>query len=434
MSDSLLNDLQKSADDALKSKTVDEGVKHLAKAFSLFAKETSRLKIAYQNLQDQFSAVNLELEKSNQSLIDKIEKLDFLSKYLKNILKNISQGIIFINIKGEITTFNDAASDILEKEEKTLLFKQFWNHFTDDFFGFSLKDALHFGLSHRLNYIRITTEDKKQKQIEISTDFVFNGPKDHQGIIILLRDITQMEKLRLIANRNDQMKELGEMAATVAHEIRNPLGGIRGYATLLYRDLMDTPSMQQMAGYIIEGTKSLERLVSNVLHYARPLQLKIEWVNLASLLVDLTESIRVDTSFSKDILVTLHLPEKSLFAPVDQGLLRLCFLNLIVNAYQAMTQKGEFTISLIQQNGGCMITFSDTGSGIEEKDIQKIFSPFFTTKEKGNGLGLSEVYKIIQAHLGTIEVHSQVGKGTTFSIFLPLKMEHVHGYRKNLSN
>ncbi len=103
--------------------------------------------------------------------------------------------------------------------------------------------------------------------MEISTSFVYDGPKLYHGMILLLRDIGEKQKLQNIAGRNDRMKELGELAATVAHEIRNPLGGIRGYASLLMRDLEESPHLQEMAGYIIEGTKALEKMVSAVLHY-----------------------------------------------------------------------------------------------------------------------------------------------------------------------
>ena len=108
-----------------------------------------------------------------------------------------------------------------------------------------------------------------------------------------------------------------------------------------------------------------------------------------------------------------------MMAQADKELIKSALLNLIVNAFQAMEDIGELSISIYNNNSSCVISISDTGEGIEDKDIENIFSPFFTTKQKGNGLGLSEAYKIIQAHFGTIEVRSILNKGTTFSISIP---------------
>ncbi|MBI5346442.1 MAG: ATP-binding protein [Chlamydiae bacterium] len=420
MSESLIHQLQAAVDKALQSKNTEDGLKHLATAFSLFSKETHRLENAYMMLQHRFKAVNNELEKTNLELRKKISDLGVVSSYLDNILKNISQGIVFIDTDGIVTTFNPSAQKILEKDESQVLFTSFWNNFADDFFGFSMKTALTLGLSQNLSYLTLNSLTEK-KEIEVLTSFIMNCPKPYQGVAVILRDITEVQKLQLIANRNDRMKELGEMAATVAHEIRNPLGGIRGYASLLYRDLENSKHLQEMASFIIEGTKSLERLVNNVLHYSRPIILAPSQTDLVDLIKELIKSLKVDPSFPSNIKVDLHLSQNNFVILVDKHFLRSALLNLIVNAYQAIQDDGTITISLLQQNNFCCISISDTGQGIADKDLEKIFSPFFTTKQKGNGLGLSESYKIIQAHFGSIDVRSQVGKGTTFTINLPLK-------------
>jgi signal transduction histidine kinase len=110
-----------------------------------------------------------------------------------------------------------------------------------------------------------------------------------------------------------------------------------------------------------------------------------------------------------------------MFVDIDKGLFHSSILNLIVNAYQAIPQSGTITITLLQNNNTCMINISDNGVGIADKDLENIFSPFFTTKERGNGLGLSETFKIIKAHGGCLSVRSQIGFGTTFTINLALK-------------
>jgi len=331
-------------------------------------------------------------------------------------LQNISQGIVFIDLEGIITTLNDSAARLFNVSSQDILYQNFWSRFPDDFFGFSMREALRFGLAQRLIYKSI-----ESKELEISTTFIFEGPKTYHGLIILLRDITEIQRLQRTSNRNDRMKELGEMAATVAHEIRNPLGGIRGYATLLYRDLADQKNLQEMAGFVIEGTKSLEALVSTILTYARPVQIQPQSLELGAFLKQLGQFVRVDPSFPAHTKIDIHIPQDAILAPADPEALKSCLLNLIYNAFQAMPQGGLLTIALIQLDSTCQIAVTDTGVGIDPKHLQQLFSPFFTTKQKGTGLGLVEAQKIAQAHGGQIDVRSQLGRGSTFTLTLPLK-------------
>jgi PAS domain S-box-containing protein len=420
MTKSLISQLKEVADKAMNSKNIDEGMKYLSLAFKLFSRETNNLKAEYALLKQRFENVNEELEKTNITLRKKIKERNIVSNYLNSILKNISQGIIFIDSDGIIITINNAAQKILEKESKNLLFKTFWSNFNDDFFGFSMRKSLNLRLSHNLNYITLSSNENSQKQIEISTTFIHDKYAS-EGMIIVLRDISEIKRLELIANRNDRMRELGEMAASVTHEIKNPLGGIRGYASLLYRDLENSKHLQEMAAHIIEGTKSLERLVNNVLHFSRPVKANLVPSNISLVIKEIINFIKVDPSFPKEISLECHIPKEKIFVSLDKELFKSAILNLIINATQAIEDFGKITITLIKNNSCCMINISDTGKGIEQKDIENIFSPFFTTKKHGNGLGLSETFKIIQAHFGTIDVRSRVPLGTTFTIILPIK-------------
>ena len=420
MTESLLAQLQEAANKAMQSETIDEGMKYLAKAFALFSKEAVNLKTSYDRLRERFETVSIELENANTSLRSKNRELNLLNNYLNNILKKISQGIIFIDPEGTITTYNDEARKILKKEERTVLFQKYSDIFSDEFFGFSMSKALKFKLSYAMNLIKIDFHNEQPKQIEVSSTYLHETLKPYEGMILIFRDVTELQKLQIAANRNDRMKELGEMAAIVAHEIRNPLGGIRGFASLLHRDLQETKHLQEMAGYILEGTKTLERLVNNILHYTRPVEIKPEQADICKYLKEIAAFAKADPNFSKQICLQCHIPNDKIIVSIDKGLFHAALLNIIVNAQQAIEAEGTITISVLKNNQTCMITISDTGYGIEAKDLEKIFSPFFTTKERGNGLGLSEAHKIIQAHAGTIDVRSKPNFGTTFTINIPL--------------
>jgi PAS domain S-box-containing protein len=425
--------LQKAAKEVSGNLTSQEKIDSLNKAFEMFSQETTRLEIAYAALSEQFKDLNLELEETNLKLKNKVIELDIITSYLNSILNNISQGIIFIDLNGIVTTYNPAAEFILGIDKEKILFSNFWDSFKDDIFGFSMHEALATKKSPETTFTTFRSDLGIHYELEIDSTFVFqeDGEKNQrnlesviptQGMIVIIRDITDIRHLQTLANRSDRMQELGAMAAQVAHEIRNPLGGIKGFASLLQRDLKENPELQQMAGYIIEGTDNLNRLVTQVLNYARPIQPHMESTDLIGLIEEMKQHILADGSFDKQrVEITSETDLKQLLVYLDPQLFKSALLNLIVNAIQAMPEGGKMTLGVQEEQGNAIVKVSDTGIGIPKENIEKIFSPFFTTKPDGNGFGLAEVHKVVQAHDGVIDVVSTVGSGTTFSIKIPLK-------------
>jgi PAS domain S-box-containing protein len=408
MTEPLMPKLEELSD---KVTTVDEPerkIEALKKAFDLFSVETTRLERSYKTLKEQSHQINLELEATNN--------------YLYSILDNMVQGLLFINMEGHVKTYNPTAERLLSADRKTVLNQPYSEHFPDDLLGFSVEKAISELQGPSTSYATLEKSDHAY-HIEVSTTFVESANPESQGLIILLRDITQLRHLRVLANRNNRMKELGEMAAAVAHEIRNPLGGIKGFASLLHRDLADKPELQSMTEYIISGTETLDRLVTDVLNYSRPLTTHFEAKDLVQLLQASIAFANADTNINKKLDISFESSETGLTAAVDIQMLQGVFLNLITNSAQAMKEgSGSLTITIEQQKGNAIITMCDNGCGIPEENLEKIFSPFFTTKTKGNGLGLSEVYKIIRAHGGDVSAKSTVGVGTRFMIKLPIKL------------
>ncbi len=420
VSESLLPELLQTVDAASKSKTPQEGMQNLMKAFSLFSQETGRLEQAYALLQERFMLVNRELEESNQTLKVKVQELDSVSNYLKNILSNISQGILFVTLDGSVTTYNHTAELILGTPSASVLFKKFWDHFSDDLFGFSLRLGLSSSVAPQNTHIQLTTPNQPIKELEVSTSLVKTRSFEQYGIIILFRDVTEMRRLQMLASRHDRLKELGEMAAALAHEIRNPLGGIEGFAGLLYRDLEGTPAEQNMASQIIMGAQALNKLVNNVLNYARPLQVSLHPIELLPLLQEVKQLVEVDPLLPQPFEFAIEAAISPIIIPIDRDMLKGVLLNLVVNATQAMPHGGKLILRLSKEANYAIIAVADTGQGIAPQNLEKIFSPFFTTKHAGNGFGLSEVHKMVQAHGGTVEVQSVVNKGSTFTIKLPI--------------
>jgi signal transduction histidine kinase len=430
MTDTNINHLKASVHEASAETSPQKKIASLIEAFKLFSQESNRLESSYSELKEHLGSLDTELHTTVEQLSQKLIELDAITYYLNSILNNISQGILFIDLTGCVTTYNEAAQQILQMYSETVLFHSFWENFEDEAFGFSMREALALQKPTSKAYAVFEQPEGIKCELEIDTSFVLRrgkirgSPTDAmEGIIVLLRDITEIRQLQMVANRNDRLKELGEMAAMVAHEIRNPLGGIKGFASLLQRDLKEQPELQKMAKYIVDGTDSLNRLVTTVLNYARPVQPRIELTDLVLLGRDLIQLIQADSNFRSDIKCTLNTKYSELIVFADTQLLKSALLNLAVNAIQAMPKGGSLMITLESAVGEAIIKISDTGIGIPPENIGKLYNPFFTTRSDGNGFGLAEVLKIVQAHSGTIEVKSQVGKGTEFTIKIPEKIK-----------
>lgn len=351
---------------------------------------------------------------------DRIGDLDFVTSYLNTILDHVSQGILFIDLKGVITTYNQAAEDALGISASSVLHRPFWDHLPDPIFGFSLRETLQLQTPTSTCFSSWTLPDGRIHLLEIDTSFVIK--ERHKGMIVLIRNITDIRRLQILANRAGRMKELGELAALIAHEIRNPLGGIKGFATLLQQELKDHAELHRMASHIVEGTDELNNFVTKVLNYSRPLQATFELTNLVSLIDELRSHVMADNNMNPKIQFSLSSSGPAVTAPIDPPLLKSALLNLIVNAIQAMPNGGDLTILISQDKQYAIIEVRDTGEGIPEENMEKLFSPCFTTKATGNGFGLTEVDKVIKCHGGTIEVESTLGKGTSFTIKIPLKI------------
>ncbi len=418
--------LKQIAEEISSISSAEEQIPLLSRGFELFSLETERLSNAYAHLHTQFRKVNQKLEETNERLSVKVQELHVLTNYLDNILSRMSQGLIFIDLTGCITTYNEAAVELLEKPVGSLIYQKFSDIFQDEEFGYSISRALEEKKAPKNTYISLVFADGRQKEVEVSTTFVCHK-KDQkienlaEGMIILLRDITEVKQLQILANRNDRMKALGEMAAQVAHEIRNPLGGIKGFASLLHRDLADKPDMLRLTDYIVEGANTLDRLVTQVLNFSRPFHLEIKTIDLSEILKELQETLFAESALNPTIDFKLTVP-KSLLCPGDSGLLKAAIHNLLMNAIQAMPDGGKLTVKLEKNDSKAEIKIIDTGIGIPEDHLKKLFSPFFSTKPDGNGLGLAEAHKVLQAHGGEISVDSLSGHGTCFTLKIPLQI------------
>lgn len=351
-----------------------------------YAEQTKQLEVAYEHLQKQF----FELK----------EKLNISHQTIEQIIAHMTEGLIFVSLGGQITLFNTAAAELLGCPCENVVHHLYSDLFSDSFFGFSMSKTLGNKTAHQRIFLTIDED----KEIEVSTSCI-----PEKGLLLLLRCRKEEEQLEKGLDQAERLKELGEMAATLAHEIRNPLGGIEGFAQLLKRDL-EAPSHQKMIQAILEGTRTLNTLVTEVLDYARPLRLHFAPTDLVLLIDDTLKFARAAPTssiyhFKSDLCAFEIL--------LDQEHFKRALLNLLRNAFEA-----KATLISIELTQDKTLIVKDNGVGIHQKDLKRIFTPFFTTKAQGTGLGLAYSLAVIKAHGGTLNVTSEVGNGTQIMIKL----------------
>jgi two-component system, NtrC family, sensor histidine kinase HydH len=243
-----------------------------------------------------------------------------------------------------------------------------------------------------------------------------------RGEVIMERKAEEQKQLVEKLHQSERMASLGEMIASVSHEIKNPLGIIRSTADLLEKKVIQFDPQNQLASIIQEEADRLNRIVTEFLDFARPQIPKLDSVRIESIL-------EKNLQFLDPELTRRHISVQKDFVPgvqtipVDQDLLYRSFLNILLNAVQAMPEGGRIVVKVRYLSREAIIEITDSGSGLSEEERAKAFQPFFTTKEKGSGLGLSIVKNIIEAHKGTIKMINAESGGTSVVITLPNKKE-----------
>jgi two-component system sensor histidine kinase HydH len=239
------------------------------------------------------------------------------------------------------------------------------------------------------------------------------------GTIYILSDLTEIHRLQADVKQREKMAAIGNLAAGIAHEVRNPLSSIKGYATY-FAGLFDEGSENRKAASVmVAETERLNRVISELLDFSRPSDFKFRKADPAMVLDTVSRLLQQDASdqgIGLEVDVEGDLPE----AEMDPDRMVQALLNIGINGIQAMDSGGGLTLRARRSEDGLLFEVEDTGQGIPEADLGTIFDPYFTTKSQGTGLGLAVVRKIVEGHGGTVHVASIPGKGTTFAITLPL--------------
>ena len=248
-----------------------------------------------------------------------------------------------------------------------------------------------------------------------------------QGSVVLFRDLTEVRQLKAEIARSQRLASIGSLAAGVAHEIRNPLSSIKGFATYFKGKLRGDPEDSKTADIMIQEVERLNRVIRQLLDLSRPMEIEKKPTQLGPLIDHTVRLIEVHAR-KKKITVKTDVSPEAPAVSADPDRIKQVLLNLCLNAIEAMQAGGTLTLSLSRHNEKMVrMDVSDTGAGISGDDLENVFDPYYTTKSSGTGLGLAIVHRIIEAHGGEIRVRSEAGQGTTFTILLPVPDQTAAG-------
>jgi len=413
-------------------KSPKEEIEILSQAFQAFNEATQQLQDSYDNLKERVKLLDLELAEKNQALEKNLKEKEEVKNYLNNILESLTTGVIVVDQNGEITTFNKTAGLITGLTPEACLGKPLAKLFVQDLFENMVSRLAKTGGVPLSVDREITIANGLTVHIRVSASPVWDNHGQQIGTVLIVQDMTQVRHLEREAQRNQRLRAMGEMAAGIAHEIRNPLGSIELFASLLKKDLVQDQEKCRLVEHICSGVKNMDRIISTLLLFAKSPRPSGQKCNINQLLEELLDGSSSDILISDNIKIIRKFGKKDMMVNGDDQLLKQVFINLIRNGIQAMPLGGELSLTTekISPASGknnrskdhrqfVTITVSDTGKGIDADDLGKIFNPFFSTKAKGTGLGLSISHNIIKAHQGTIDAESEKGKRTQFIVRLP---------------
>ena len=414
----------------------EEQLEGFTESFASFNKITQKLHSAYKNLEEKFEDLNLKLEKTNRELRQSLMEKEKISNYLNNILESLTSGVIAVNLEGEITLFNRAAEEILGYKTDEVLGRKY-----GEVMGEGVKEemTLPFTLKSRSSHINeekeVSIKEGKKVPLGFSTSLLTDSDNNILGAVEVFFDLSKIRELEEEVTRIRTLAALGEMAATVAHEVKNPLGGVRGFADLLDRDLEEGDPRKKSVQKIMEGVETLDKIVLSLLDYIKPIKLDLHRVEFIGFVDDVIKFFEIDLAReNKKIDIVRKYADRELSCRLDPEQFRQVILNLLHNATQALPNRGKIWVQVSEEGKGIdaspsssstqpeekriVLKISDNGMGMSKATLNKLFTPFFTTKEHGTGLGLSTVKKIVEAHRGDIKVESKIGKGTTVIVRL----------------
>lgn len=357
---------------------------------------------------------------SGEQLREAARSLANLKALHERIVESIRSGLVTANLDGTIYTFNSAASEITGLRADEMVGKPLSSVFAG--FEQALKEAESGDFEDTSLRFECGFETSEGFSLRLGYNIapLFSEDGERSGLIVTFQDLTEIRLMEETARRKDRLAALGRVAAGLAHEIRNPLGAMRGSIQVLKTGLPPDSGQAGLMDIVIRESDRLNNIITNFLLYARPRVINFSQTDVREAIEDTMALLEHAPDRLPSHELRAVLPSEPLTLLADPTQLKQIFWNLARNSIQAMKGGGTFTIEAEQAGGERVrILFSDTGAGMSSEQVEQLFEPFSESTTGGTGLGLSIVYQIVRDHNGSINVRSAEGKGTTITVEFP---------------
>jgi two-component system sensor histidine kinase HydH len=361
-------------------------------------------------------SLSLLLVSQNYSLLSKA--YDKMRTYTGMVLENIADGIIVSDSKGVISVFNRAAERILKKSAREAIGTSVAELAPE--MRKALQDAFSGQAPDRDSEIAVRLPEAGSRMLSVRTSRIAETEAGQDSIVAIVRDVTEAKLMEDNMRRTEQLTAMGKLASAVAHEVRNPLNAISMITQRLGREFVPREreeKYRELVSMVRSESARLNGIVEEFLQFARPPKLNRQQVGMNQLLDEAISLIEAQAT-DRDIEISKEYSELGDWI-LDREQMKQALLNLLLNGIEAMPDGGVLSIKDCPGAGALCLEISDTGKGIPEEDVPRIFDLYFTTKETGTGLGLSIVQRIVTEHGGWVDVDSVPGSGTTFRIHFP---------------
>ena len=349
-----------------------------------------------------------------------------------NVIDSVGDGVIVLDGAGNITLMNPAAEELTGVSRRSAQGNRFGAVFKEEKLLIDMVEKTSASGMTISDYENVVLKKAGHATpVSATTSPLLLETGEQVGTILMLRDLANIRDLERAVRHADRLSSLGTLAVGLAHEIKNPLGGIKGAAQLLEQELPEDSELRDYTRVMIKEVRRVNRIVEELLELASPRKLELGRVNLHRILGDII-TLQKRSAGTREIAFRQQFDPSIPPILADESLLTQLFLNLIKNAVEAVVDSGTIQVasrvlsdySMSQQGERrsrmVAVEVSDDGPGMAKQQLEEIFTPFFTTKTKGTGLGLAICQKIVSEHRGMIKVVSEKGRGTTFTVMLPL--------------
>jgi two-component system sensor histidine kinase HydH len=336
--------------------------------------------------------------------------------YTTNVINSMPAGLMTVDTDRRVVFANGKALDIFACADTDMLDRTFQQLVETE--KCPLAPLLRAGKEFNDQAMECLRRDGEPVPLKVSSSHLRGREGGLRGMVLILRDQREIRAMEEALERSRHHAALGRMAAGIAHEVRNPLGTLRGFAQYFARsDNLETKA-KEYANLMVGEVDRLNRTVSALLQFARPREPQWTDVDLCTLSQRAITFIQTDAD-NQQVSLKLNLPETAVRLTADPDLLQQVLLNLLQNSLAATPENGEIELGVERQAGEIRLRVRDSGKGLSAAERSQMFEPFFTTRKDGTGLGLAVVQQIVTQHEGRIEVETEEGRGTCLSIIFP---------------